>query len=213
MTDRKEQDLMQRKQDVARRLAKLGAESSATYIRHRPRGITLYCVYLLIDCSSSMDGSKLSQAKTGSIGFAESAFHKGYSVGIISFASQVHLVSEPLSDSRQLGDRVKKLMVEGSTNLAGALRFVAEKFTSPVQGGTVVVVTDGMPDNKDAAVKAAQRLKSMGVNIITIGTDDADQQFLEQISSHKDLAVRVVNKRLASGIVTAAKLLPNGGEK
>lgn len=206
-------DLVQQRQQLAKHLEALGAKSVSPQIRRRSTsGGSVACAYLLIDCSYSMEGSKLSQAKTGSIGFAESAFLKGYSVGVVSFSSQARLVTEPLTDIFKLRERISRLEVEESTNMAEALHLAAEKFPSPTQGGAVVVVTDGMPDSVDAALKAARRLKSLGIDIITIGTDDADQHFLEQIASRKDLAVPVPQKQLASGIKTSAKLLPSGGK-
>lgn len=215
MPNSKPTDLVQRKQQLAERLETLGAKSKSPQIRRRSTNTSsAACAYLLIDCSASMEGdSKLSQAKTGSIGFAENAFHKGYSVGVISFSSSARLVTEPLTDLFKLRERINQLEVEGTTEMAEALDLAAEKFPARSQGGAVVVVTDGMPDSADSALRAAKRLKSIGIDIITIGTADADQFFLEQIASRKDLAVPVPQKQLASGITTAAKLLPGGGKK
>ena len=44
-------------------------------------------VYLAIDCSASMAGQKLLQAREGALDFAEDAQIKGYSVGLVQFES------------------------------------------------------------------------------------------------------------------------------
>ncbi|MFO7803294.1 MAG: VWA domain-containing protein [Desulfovermiculus sp.] len=213
MTESSSTDLLQRKQQLAKRLEELGANSESPQIRRRlATDSSVACAYLLIDCSGSMGGAKLSQAKAGSIGFSESAFLKGYSVGVISFSSLARLVTEPLTDIFKLRERIDLLEVEGTTNMAEALELSAEKFPSSSRGRAVVVVTDGMPDSADAVLKAAKRLRSLGIDIITIGTNDADQGFLEQIASRKELAVHVPRKHLELGIKTAAKLLPDGSK-
>lgn len=213
MANSNSSDISRRKQQLEKRLEELGAKSESPKIRRLStnRSSVAYA-YLLIDCSGSMSGSKLSQAKTGSLGFAEDAFLKGYSIGVISFSSQASLVTEPLTDIFKLKERISGIEVEGLTNMTAALYLAKEKFPSPSCDGAVVVVTDGMPNNVDSALAAAQKIKSLGIDIIAIGTDDADQRFLEQIASRKDLAVPVSQKQLATGITTAAKLLPGKGK-
>ena len=52
-------------------------------------------VYLVIDCSSSMAGQKISEAKKGALNFTREALTKRYSVGMISFASAATHICEP----------------------------------------------------------------------------------------------------------------------
>ena len=201
-----------KKQYVEERLKALGATSGPSEVLQRlVHNRALFCVYLLIDCSASMRGFKLAQAKAGSIHFAENAFRKGYAVGAISFSSDARMVSEPVQDVNQLRQPIARLEVGGSTNLTRALFFAREKLPVPVAGGTIVVATDGEPDNPASAVKMAQELRANGIDIICIGTDNADQHFLEQIASRKELAVHVRKEQLASAISDAAKQLSGGG--
>ncbi len=53
----------------------------------------------------------------------------------------------------------------------------------------------------------AQRLKSSGTEILTVGTDDADETFLKQLASRSDLSVQVAPAQLASAISEASRLL------
>lgn len=215
MSKSNSKDLVQRKNRLVNRLEILGAKREGAHPIRRRSTSCGSIAYLVIDCSWSMNYSKLSQAKTGSVAFAENAFIKGYSVGVISFSSRAHLITEPLTNIIKLREQIDRLRATGTTNMSRALNLAAEKFPRHGrhdQGRAVVIVTDGMPDNEDAAVIAANHIKSFGIDIITIGTDDADQRFLEQIASRKDLAVPVPQNQLASGITNASKLLPSGGK-
>jgi Mg-chelatase subunit ChlD len=170
-------------------------------------GEKLVC-YLLIDCSTSMAGNKLSQAKSGSISFTENAFSKGYSVGIITFSSHVTEVSKPTSNITNLKSSINKLVSDGSTKLNSALLSVKSKVSKNHKKFFVVLVTDGMPDNVKSSLKTANQLKSLGVEIIAIGTDDADQDFLKKIATSDELAVPVEQRELGSTIEDSSKYLP-----
>ena len=73
-------------------MAKMEADLGKPLRSARNQGTALHtgtrkpAVYLLLDCSSSMEGVKLSQAKSGAVGFAEEACGKGYGVGLIAFS-------------------------------------------------------------------------------------------------------------------------------
>jgi len=166
-------------------------------------------VYLLIDCSSSMsEASKLSQAKNGALSFAQDAFPKGYAVGLIQFASSATHVCDPSSDAQTLRQYIDRITASGSTNMADGLRLATEKLSGKTRLRAIVIVTDGMPDSQDAAISAADAAKSNGIDIIAIGTDDADYDFLKRVATRADLAVLVSRNRLQEGITSAAKLLP-----
>jgi hypothetical protein len=66
-----------------------------------------------------------------------------------------------------------------------------------------------MPDSRDAALDAANRAKRANIDIMTIGTDDADRSFLEEIATRKELAAKVARAQLEQGIVSMARLLPS----
>ena len=72
----------------------------------------------------------------------------------------------------------------------------------------MVVVTDGLPNDREAALSSAQRAKSSGVDIITIGTDDADRDLLSKLATKTELSVMVSRHDLGRGIASTAKMLP-----
>jgi len=165
-------------------------------------------VFLLLDCSSSMEGSKLIQAQNGSLEFADKALSSGYAVGLISFGSSAEVLSELSLNLSALRESVQELNASGSTNMTAGIELAVEELTSRNGARAIVLVTDGAPDDRGSAIRAAEHAKASGIDIITIGTDDADIDFLRQLASRTDLAIDVSKKMLADGISAAAKLLP-----
>jgi Ca-activated chloride channel homolog len=163
-------------------------------------------VLLLIDTSGSMTGDKLSQAKSGAIDFSRSATHSGYATGLAVFADRAAMVCDPTVQSTSFEKKVAAVrvgIVGGSTNLAAGLD-LAGKFKHLA---AVVVVTDGQPNSCEDALRSAAALKQKGVEILCIGTDDADKAFIDQLATRKELALHVVADDIRSSIGQATQLL------
>lgn len=173
-------------------------------------------VYLLIDTSGSMaDGSKLEQARTGAVNFAKDARAMGYCVGLAQFASSAHVVLEPSrsAPTATAGDgpikaALERMSATGSTNMAAALHLGTAQLGKNSGDKCICVVTDGQPDSVDDAIRAADEAKRVGIRILTIGTDDANVEFLKRIATHATLAIAVSRTGLQAGIRSMAKLLP-----
>ena len=160
---------------------------------------------LLIDTSGSMAGSKIEQAKGGAIDFAHSAIAGGYATALAIFADRAAMVCDPTVDATHFTRKIARLevgLVGGTTNLAAGL-ILAGKFP---ELAAVVIVTDGATPQEPALI-AAIALKAKRVEIICIGTDDADSDFLKQLATRSDLATHVPAKHLRSAIEGASRLL------
>lgn len=171
-------------------------------------------VYLLIDCSSSMSGgNKLEQAKKGGSDFARDAMMKGYRVGLITFADHARHVCEPMSDNAALSGYLDGMQTGSSTHMADALSLAFQKLKHGIGNRMAVLVTDGQPtegepDPAQATLQEARNMRGDGIDIITIGTDDADEAFLKKIATRVDLAFMVEARHLERGIISAVKMLP-----
>lgn len=184
-------------------------EATPVSIKDGSSGTPRY-VYLLLDCSGSMaDGDKLGQAKRGANGFAKSAIDKGYAVGLISFESEAKHILSPVTELAVLATKINGQNVGGSTNLANAILISSEYLRSRVGGKAICIVTDGMPDDEKQALYAATVAKNAGIEILTIGTDDADKRFLEKLATRSELAAKVERASLEAGITEMVKLLPH----
>ena len=167
-------------------------------------------VYLVIDCSSSMAGEKIAQAKEGALNFAQEALTRRYAIGLISFSSAATHICEPREEVSQVQRHLPALEPDGSTNMARAIELATVKLKGRPGPMAMVVITDGMPDHEGAALGAARDAKRLGIDIITVGTDDANRSFLQKLASRDDLVVVVKREALGKGITSAANMLPEG---
>jgi Mg-chelatase subunit ChlD len=166
-------------------------------------------VLILLDTSGSMAGHKLLQAKSGAVDFGHSASAKGFATALAVFGDRAAMVCDPSVDTMKLARKLSKVevgIVGGSTNLAAGL-ILAEKFK---ELSVVVVVTDGASNDNGAALDSAAMLKKRGVEIICIGTDDADKAFLARLATRSDFASYVPAHSLRSAITGASRLLKRG---
>ena len=169
-------------------------------------------VYLLLDCSSSMEGQKLAQAKKGAINFAEDARGKGYAVGVITFSTTATHLCEPQQDISTLNQYLERIDAGGCTNMTDAILLALQKMGDRKGYRVMAIVTDGMPDSQEIALEAAQEAKANGIDILTIGTDDADRDFLAKLASKTELSAKVLSDRFEEGITSMAKMLPLSGK-
>jgi Mg-chelatase subunit ChlD len=72
---------------------------------------------LLLDISGSMEGENLCQAKKGAMDFAADTSKSGFEVGLISFASEVKIISDPVKKIDSLQEQLMSLSASGSTKM------------------------------------------------------------------------------------------------
>ena len=167
-------------------------------------------VYILLDCSGSMIiEEKLTQAKKGAMNFVIEAQGKNYSVGLIQFGSSAVHICEPHMETGVLEKCLNTIKASGTTNMTDAILLALQKLVDIKGYRVMVIVTDGMPDNQETALETARRAKANGIDIIVIGTDDADKDFLAKLASKTELSVKVTRDQLEQGITSMAKMLPS----
>ncbi|MGO8813612.1 MAG: vWA domain-containing protein [Terriglobia bacterium] len=152
--------------------------------------------------------TKLQVALAGVQGFTDRALTTKM-VGIVLFGSTAQLYHTASHDKKALRNAITSIenhpLSGGSTNLADALALFLDGKYPFVE--TVLVVTDGKPDNAITALDSGKLLKDKGTEILVIGTEDADWAFLEKLRSRPDLSVRTSNEGLEQAITDASKLL------
>ena len=160
---------------------------------------------LVIDRSGSMAGEKKTFASSGAWDFSQSALNKGYRIATIDFASGASITCEPSAKPDEVRRGCFANSVTGSTEMHEGLELALS--LKPQNGDTVVVVTDGAVDDPQRTLALGAKLKAAGVEILAIGTDDADKRFLSQLASRPDLGIMVVSKNLRQAITDASRLL------
>jgi len=167
-------------------------------------------VFFLLDCSGSMSSNnKLQFAINGGIEYAMDANSKGYKIGLISFGSSAKKILDLQDKIENFKIQISNLEVEGSTNLTDAIRIAREILSANIGERIIFVVTDGFPDNSNSAISEAKLAANSGIEIMTLGTDDADLNFLNSIATKKEFSRRVNRQDFQQGIKDMSKLLPS----
>ena len=156
--------------------------------------------------------TKLQVVMAGINAFTEKALANKL-VGIVLFSSAAKIHQAATYNKQELAKSISLIerhhLVGGSTNLSDAIALL----TMNIQGylresvETVVIVTDGKPDNKDTALTEGNCLKGLGTEILVIATEDADWDFLEKLRSRPDLSIRTTNENLEHAIRDAGRML------
>ena len=162
-------------------------------------------VVLLLDGSSSMDNAKKNFATSGAVAFAQGALDKNYSVAVVGFSTEAQLICKPTTDIARLRKSCQCWPVSGGTFIGAGLNAAARLGLNSAD--VIVVVTDGACGQPNETLVIASNLKTKGIEILAIGTDDADQSFLQQLASRPDMGLKVDVARFASTISDASRLL------
>jgi len=141
-------------------------------------------VALIMDCSGSMYGSNIQNAKKAALAFAQNTLGSpNRQIAVVAFPGGVK--STPTAEMDRLQWAIDSLTPIGSTPMSEGLGD-ARNLLRPRAGvqRVFVVMTDGHPDDPDATVAEIHRLRTSGARIITIGVGDQVQQnFLGSLAS------------------------------
>lgn len=107
-------------------------------------------------------------------------------IGLVSFNSEAEVLCKPTSDLSTLKKAIEKLEPTGLTAMDKGI-LLALSLITDVPPGTdreIVLVTDGMPDDKELALSAALNTQSKGIKLMTLGLgkSDVDESFLKQMT-------------------------------
>jgi Mg-chelatase subunit ChlD len=168
-------------------------------------------VILLIDSSQSMDtGSKKQFATAGAIEFSVRALQLHYAVGVIGFADKAVLICKPTTDTARIQKACGLWPVTGGTYIGSGLLMARNHVEPGTEKDVIVVITDGQDGLPQETLAIASEVKAMGVEILVIGTDDADQDFIQQLASRPDLGLKVDRALWTAAISEASRLLNRG---
>ncbi len=147
-------------------------------------------ICLAIDCSGSMDGYKIEQAKESAMILARNLSPNDL-ISIVSFENKVkvELAPTPASDQYKIESVIRSIKVGGSTSLYGGLKKsheVISKNTPPGYTSRIILITDGIPTDKENPKdyeKLCHDIRISGITISPFGIgDDYDGTILMKIS-------------------------------
>jgi hypothetical protein len=166
----------------SRRLHLLATGSARVFLRRGERLGVNTAAHLLLDCSSSMGGGRMSLASQTCFAVASALQGiRGVSLGVTAFPGRP--VKDEHSPSRQNDDTVAPILRhgqkihadfgmagEGGTPLAPALWWVLQQlYFLPEPRKIVLLITDGVPDDFAAARTAVKGIRNHGVEVYGIG--------------------------------------------
>ncbi len=123
---------------------------------------------LIVDCSGSMYGRSISDAKAAALSFCERTLRPGRQIAVVAFPGGV--MTQPTNELEVLQAGIQRLTPIGSTPMASGLRG-ARELLRPRAGvqRVFVVLTDGHPDDPEQTIAEVHRIRSSGARIITVG--------------------------------------------
>jgi Mg-chelatase subunit ChlD len=175
--------------------------------RRRLRGT----VYLVLDHSTSMaDPGKMDELRQGALRFFLEAVQRDHAVGAVAFAHAAQLVYGAGLDAHRFWQRLHGLRPYGRTAMSAGLRLGLWRLRFRSGRKVLVLITDGMPDDREATLDAARVARARGVTLIPIGTGAADHAFLASLAGRPELARHVEARDLAGVLAGVAADLDDG---
>ncbi len=147
-------------------------------------------ICLAIDCSGSMDGYKIEQAKESAIILARNLSPNDL-ISIISFENKVkvELAPTPASEQNKIETVIRSISVGGATSLYGGLKKAHEVILKNLHPGyisRIILMTDGIPTDKENPRDYEKLCSDMRVGGITVSPfgigDDYNGEILMKIS-------------------------------
>ncbi len=165
-------------------------------------------VYLLLDHSASMsDEGKMAGLTRGSLRLFAEARGREYAVGIIGFADHAATLLQASCDAGRFRARLLTLKPAGRTAMAQAIGLATRKLRRRPGDKTILLVTDGMPNDRAATLRAARLARAQGVTLIAIGIGHVDEAFLAALTPKPEFAHKVAVKQLEETLGDVVKVL------
>lgn len=153
------------------------------------------------------DKGKMAGLVRGSLRLFTEARSREYAVGIIRFANRAELLLKASCDAARFRARLSGLEPGGRTAMAHAIRLGTRQLRRRPGDKTMLLVTDGMPDSREATLNAARLARAEGITLIAIGIGHLDEAFLAALTPKPELAVKVETGQLEKTLGDAVKRL------
>ncbi|EDN69475.1 von Willebrand factor type A domain protein [Beggiatoa sp. PS] len=178
-----------------------------------PESVTLVhqSVFLLIDVSYSMDGSALAEAKQAAQEFVRKSDLAHTAIGLIEFGSKAKIISGLTQNAKHLYKAINRLKTNGSTNMTEGLTTAYLKLKNVDDPRFIILLTDGLPNHPKNTQQIAQEICADGIELITIGTGDADKTYLQSLACYDQNSFFAKAGTMVSTFSRIAQVLTESG--
>lgn len=148
---------------------------------------------LLIDTSGSMSGDAIKQAKYACIQLVQEIIDLDvHRLGIIGFGSKATGLNALSKNRGELVSSIDRLTAFGGTNMRDAISMAMSVLGRCKGRKVIMLVTDGVPDNREQTQKNAREAIKAGIDIITIAAGSgADRTYLSTLASKQEFAFSI----------------------
>ena len=166
-------------------------------------------IYLIADLSGSMSGNPLKEAKKAMIKFVDDADMSIFKIGVIGVADRVKVYLKPSDNEKKIKSNINSMSIGdcGVANEAHPFDVLLSGFSKDCELKYAIVLADGSWQRPGTAKKAAYLCHSKGIEIIGLGFGAANLEFMEAISSQKDLAIITDASGLSSSFSKIAQVI------
>lgn len=139
-------------------------------------------IALAIDCSASMSGRSILEAKLAAVEFLNQIPLHNQRFCLISFGDPETRLRVPLqTDTLAIKAHLAELRASGTTPLGPAIALALQSLQKPRLDGTtaeriILILTDGHPDQPTQAAALAKQAHKQGIRIITVGIGNKVQE-------------------------------------
>ncbi|HFI0743662.1 TPA: Hsp70 family protein [Streptococcus suis] len=153
-------------------------------------------VILAVDLSGSMSGEPVQKAQEAMRDFVSQMDSETTKIGLVAFADRTKLVTKPTDDYKKVLKDIGNIKVGDVGICNGAEPFTISADTMYGRFGKkdddkvryLVVLTDGVWDKPNAAIREAEKCHKQGMEVMALGFGGADEEFLKKIASTEDFA-------------------------
>lgn len=167
-------------------------------------------VILVLDSSRSMDGPKLEASQAAAEVFIDQLRLPRDRVALVTFDSSARLLSPLTGDAAALRSAVRALRTQPGTRIDLGLDMAQSEVNSsrhrPGATRTIVLLTDGVQEDRARVLGIGRRICGEGIQLYTIGLGpptDVDNVTLQALACRPDMFFQAATPELLAGIYTA----------
>ena len=164
-------------------------------------------VVLLIDSSNSMSGGKIREVKQAAISFVARQNLNQDKLAVVDFGSDATVRTSLTSNLNTLKNAIASITSGGGTEMDLGIQQATTQLQNSNLKLNILLFTDGAPNDKNLTSIAAEDAKNQNIQIIAVATDDADIQFLEQLTGDSSLVFDTRAGRFNEAFEEAEKVI------